>query len=259
LAWTSRLQRRSKIRSPSQSIGRGSFGLPRRPPWPSTVSGRDLRGSPDGSFPQPKPRDAALMPFASHSARSYICRSARSAEAPRSCLSWGSCRPSAVLLESRPLPVRPPATEVAGERSFGPTMPLVDSRSALVVLHHRDGFLRVPSRELVASRCRPWGSSRFPASRARLPLLPGLRRGRWEWRGTRSPSSRCSHPSKNPPHPQPCRVTAAVAFLPFPLGSGLHPTIGRSSLVGPRARRARVPSRSHRCNPPRRVAVVRAR
>lgn len=64
-------------------------------------------------------------------------------------------------------------------RPFGSTMPLVDSRSALVVLHHRDGFLRDPGRELVASRCRPWGSSRFPASRARLHLLVGLRRGRW--------------------------------------------------------------------------------
>lgn len=191
LAWTSRLQRRSKIRSPSQSIGRGSFGLPRRPPWPSTVTGRDLRGSPDGSLRLPKQTDAALMPFASRSARSYISRNARSAEAPRSCLSWGSSRPSAVPPAPRPLPVRPPATEAAGKRPFGSTMPLVDSRSALVVLHHRDGFLRDSGCELVASRCRPWGSSRFPPSRARLPLVVDFRRSRRELRGTRSPSSRC--------------------------------------------------------------------
>lgn len=120
------------------------------------------------------------MPFASRSARSYIRRNSRSAEALRSCLSWGSSRPSTVPPVPRPLPVRPPATEVTGERSFGPTMPLVDSRSALVVLHHRDGFLRDSGCELVASRCRSWGSSRFPTSRARLPHPLVLRRERWE-------------------------------------------------------------------------------
>jgi hypothetical protein len=221
-------------------------GLSRRPPWPSTVTGRDLRGSPDGSFHQPKLTDAALVPFASRSARSYVRRNSRSAEAPRSCLSWGSCRPSAVRPDSRPLPVRSSTTEIVRDRPFGSTMPLVDSRSALVVLHHRDGFLRDPSRELVASRCRPWGSSRFPASHVRFRLLLGLRRGRWEPRGTWSPSSRRDHPSKNPPHLQPHRVTAVDAFLPFSLGSGLHPTILRPLLDGPHARRATVPKRSNR-------------
>jgi len=39
------------------------------------------------------------------------------------------------------------------------------SRSALVVSHHLDGFLRFASRGLVASRCRSWGPSRFRTGR----------------------------------------------------------------------------------------------
>jgi len=65
------------------------------------------------------------------------------AETPRSfrrsrefLLSWGSpaFRPSAVLPSARPLP--------EAEASFGPTKPIVESWSALVVSHHLDGLLR---------------------------------------------------------------------------------------------------------------------
>jgi len=59
----------------------------------------------------------------------------------------------------RPLPRRRPA--VASD----PKVPPSDSRSALVVLHHLDGFLRSTSRGLVASRCRSWGSPRFRSGR----------------------------------------------------------------------------------------------
>jgi hypothetical protein len=51
-------------------------------------------------------------------------------------LSWDSpaFHPSAVRPSARPLP--------EAEASFGPTVPPVESRSALVVSHHLDGFLR---------------------------------------------------------------------------------------------------------------------
>jgi hypothetical protein len=44
------------------------------------------------------------------------------------------------------------------------------------------------------------------------------------------------HPSKNPPHPQPFCVTAAVAFLPLPLG---EPLSWERSSRGPPTRRSR--------------------
>jgi hypothetical protein len=132
---------------------------------------------------------------------------------------------------------KPPATH-----TLGPTMPPVDSCSALVVSHHRDGFLRVVDRGLVASRCRSWGSPRFPTSRARLhPKV----------RGTRSPSSRRRHPSKNPPHLQPSRVAAVVAFLPFPARVRPASDDLATAARGPRARRATVPPRSRRGGSPR--------
>jgi len=60
--------------------------------------------------------------------------------------------------------------------SFGLGMPLPKSRSVLVVSHHLDGFLRATARRLVASCCRPWGSSRFLPGRNRAfpATLPPL-------------------------------------------------------------------------------------
>jgi len=71
---------------------------------------------------------------------------------------------------------------------FGSELAGSDSRSALVVSHHLDGFLRVETCGLVASRCRSWGSSRFLAS-----IAAGRRSGR----GRSSHSPRRSYPSKN--------------------------------------------------------------
>jgi len=47
---------------------------------------------------------------------------------------------------------------------LGSRHPASKSRSVLVVLHHLDGFLRLRSRGLVASRCRSWGSRRCPST-----------------------------------------------------------------------------------------------
>jgi hypothetical protein len=103
----------------------------------------------------------------------------------------------------RPLPPALPPASASG--SPDPT-----TRSALVVSHHLDGFLRTWARGLVASRCRSWGSPRFahpwpPRGRSLATVY-----------GKRSPR-RGSHPSKNPPRPQPYRVTTALAFMPLPI------------------------------------------
>ena len=65
-----------------------------------------------------------------------------------------SCSPpstSALRVHSRS--VLPPSIGVPGATRA--------TRSALVVSHHLDGFLRAARRGLIASRCRPWGSWRF--------------------------------------------------------------------------------------------------
>ena len=76
----------------------------------------------------------------------------------------------------------------------------------------------------VAPCCRSWDSLRFtpdppdgPKTGSALPEIPAAR----------------DHPSKNPPRQQPCRVTAAVAFMLLPLGpyetrSRAMPTSGRA-------------------------------
>jgi hypothetical protein len=97
LAWTSRLQRRSKVRSPSQSIGRGSLV------FPAVLHG--LRPSPVGTFEDLQMGHSRCrsneMPPSCPSRRVQraltFAEASRSAEAPCSCLSWGSSRPSAVL------------------------------------------------------------------------------------------------------------------------------------------------------------------
>jgi hypothetical protein len=61
------------------------------------------------------------------------------------------------------------------EASLGLTVPPARSRSALVVFHHLDGLLRMQGRGLVASRCQPWGSTRFTrttARRSRETIVP---------------------------------------------------------------------------------------
>jgi hypothetical protein len=121
------------------------------------------------------------------------------------CLSWNSSSWCA-----HP-PACPPSVHspMASPPPFGPEVPPSESRSVLVVSHHLDGFLRSAAPGLLHPGTG-LGSRRFPTShprdpsQSRDPSEPG-----------RSPQ-RLSHPSKNSPHPQPYRVTAAVALLPLP-------------------------------------------
>lgn len=85
--------------------------------------------------------------------------------------------------------------------TFGSGMPLPKSCSVHVVSHHSDGFLRATARGLVASLCRPWGSSRFLrdspktcAFPATLPPLEELPRP-----AVGSPVTRCLGPPDVPP------------------------------------------------------------
>jgi len=73
----------------------------------------------------------------------------------------GCSRPSTDMLSARLLPET--------EASFGLAALPAKSRSALVVSHHLDGFLRTMSHGLVASRCQPWGSTRFAQPRSQSP------------------------------------------------------------------------------------------
>jgi hypothetical protein len=101
-------------------------------------------------------------------------RGLRSRSAPRVRLgsarrSRGRGRPSSPGLHQ----IAPPSTCPAGvhshrapESSASATeAPPPPSRSVLVVSHHLDGLLHLLERGLVASRCRSWGSPRFPRRR----------------------------------------------------------------------------------------------
>jgi hypothetical protein len=66
------------------------------------------------------------------------------------------------------LPFAPPPTHpprVHSRRPFrapsASRRPASKSRSARVVSHHLDGFLRATARRFVAPCCRSWGSPRF--------------------------------------------------------------------------------------------------
>jgi len=95
-----------------------------------------------------------------------------------------------------------------------PRVPPPKSRSALVVLHHLDGFLRCSDCGLVASRCQSWGPPRFRmVSEPCDPMIPPF------------PAMQDRTPRRNPRR-QPLRVTAVVAPLP------LQPASRRCSIVG---------------------------
>jgi hypothetical protein len=93
-------------------------------------------------------------------------RSRSSDRAPRPCLSWGS-RPVFAPPPTHPSRVHSRAGRLSTSETGGSEEPWADgttrpaSRSALVVSHHLDGFLRAKDRGLVASRYRSWGSPRF--------------------------------------------------------------------------------------------------
>jgi hypothetical protein len=111
-------------------------------------------------------------------------------------------------------PYEPAAsTPRAPKHSFGPTFPHANSRSALVVSHHLDDFLRTRAAGLL----RPatgLGFVAFPATVTHHRVEPKLDA---PWNRSVLTSRHGSDPSKGSPHQQPYRITAAVALLPLPL------------------------------------------
>lgn len=108
------------------------------------------------------------------------------------------------------------------------------TRSALVVSHHLDGFLRVRTPGLVASRYRK-GFAAFlaPVHRSSRPEGP------WSGALGASPSAP-SHPSKKSPLQQPHHIAVAVApspldlrALPLPVLRGDPRPRGLAPLSGP--------------------------
>jgi hypothetical protein len=137
----------------------------------------------------------ALLPLEIHGARS-----------PPSSLRSG--------VHSRPLR-RPDCSDRV--LTFGPMTPAIGSRSVLVVLPHPDGLLHravLPRLlcvcGLVASRFRSWGPTGFWLPAPAWCVHSGEQTHR---AGMQSPSPHRTHPSKNPPLPQPYRVTAARCLL----------------------------------------------
>jgi hypothetical protein len=150
----------------------------------------------------------------------------------------GGCRSNrrtALILLSWPYPLTPPRRAPAGASTpgrpqpkllsaIGSGFPIPTSCSVRVVSHHLDGFLR--TRAVGLLRPTP-GLEVHCVSADRDPRSP-----RTEVRDTvggQPPSPQCGcHPSKGYPRQQPCRITAAFAFLPlpslgFPEGKGASP------------------------------------
>jgi hypothetical protein len=91
------------------------------------------------------------------------------------------------------------------------------SRSALVVSHHLGGFLRAAGPGLVASRYQTWGSLRFTFAKRRVYEAPAAG-GRADPHPEGRESDRILAATtlrRFAPRRQPCRVTAADAFLPL--------------------------------------------
>jgi hypothetical protein len=97
-----------------------------------------------------------------------------------------------VLRSARPLPTRRQAPGLRTPRATE------RSGSALVVSHHLDGLLRTDGASIVAARCRPWGSPRFPTATTCTDLLP-----REDFRQRDHRVSRVAlYPAKIAPHSQ---------------------------------------------------------
>jgi hypothetical protein len=123
-------------------------------------------------------------------------------------LSWGFQRcPSIGLGARRPLLLGLASARASAPPRFGLSLPGDRSRSAFVVSHHLDGFLRRASCGFVAPRSRSWGSSRCG---------PLLRVAEATWRlGT----FRGAPPFEASPRPQQSavspRFSRTPALLPF--------------------------------------------
>jgi len=158
---------RSSRTSRAISVSRW-LGSSLRPPQPSAVTGPGLsRTSPGHRFRVANHSSSALpdrFPLlrsdrtVAGSLAVLVEPSRSSVRTPGPFLSWGS-----LLFAPPPThPARVHSRRIGLPRcTFGPTAPPVQPRSALVVSHHLDGFLRAQARGLVASRCRSWGSSAF--------------------------------------------------------------------------------------------------
>jgi hypothetical protein len=129
-----------------------------------------------GAPPEPLPRPDRLAPVSSRGIR----RNARSRERSPSAPSTD------MLLRVHSRTVSPPC--------FGPEMPISGSRSALVVSHHLDGFLRAGVAGLLHPAASSWGSPRF--WRCDRPALP-----KQAWSIVAFPRD-ATYPSKNSPRLQ---------------------------------------------------------
>jgi hypothetical protein len=96
--------------------------------------------------------------------------------------------------------------------TFGSPVPTEAARSAPVVSHHLDGFLRSTGSRRIAAWYRSWGSPRFDPPRTRA-------RAEARTLACKEASPQRVHPSTNSPRRQPHRITAAVALLLFPARS----------------------------------------
>lgn len=220
-AWSSGLQKRSKI-SVAILIHRSRVvGLSRCPPWPSTVSDRGLRGSPHGSFPSPKRRDAALVTFASRSARSHISRST-------------SQRRSAVLLPL--LGFVSPLRRTAGCAST-PSHPPDDSRrlrcdlradgATRRLLFRPRGFSpprRLPPRSRSRACCISLPAMGFAAfSDFPCPIAPEGTRNTVAVLATLTPFEESPSPSAVPRHRGPCLLAVSARVRPASSDSSVRP------------------------------------
>jgi hypothetical protein len=120
--------------------------------------------------------------------------------------------PPSVLRSVRPLPTGAEAPVI------GPLVPSRESRSVRVVSLHLDGFLRSDGASIVAARCRPWGSSRFPHS----PACPcDSRKSHRSARPTSFPTMHS--PREDAPHPQRgSLLTAPSEDVAITQGRSLH-------------------------------------
>lgn len=164
------------------------------------------------------------MTFASRSARSHFAEAPRSTEVPCSCLSWDSFRPSAVFRARVHSRNRTQTAEATLVRSIGPTMPLVGSRSVLVVSHHRDGFLRAPGTGLLHP-----DSGHGVRRVSQLPASLAARKQRWctvAVLATHSPFEESPSTSAVPRHrgllPS-CRFRSSTTRFRLPCGGPRSP------------------------------------
>jgi hypothetical protein len=106
----------------------------------------------------------------------------------------------------------------ARHRARGPDGATRHARSALVVSHHLDGFLRAAAAGLLRPAADP-EVRRVPSRFTRVDPKAS--------RGCALGPRDATDPSKGFPRQEPCRVTATASPLPFPLMPALHRMVPR--------------------------------